>query len=300
MLRSVAVTNYVGDTITMELDKPWTSGFLISKIDGLGPVESTIHTTELSTMDGSIYAGARSPERNIVFNLAMYGNDVETLRHRLYEMFPIKQPVTMEFRTDNRTSKITGYVEKNTPEIFTNIETTQVSVICPDPWFSTIDNQLVEFSASYPVFQFPFSNTSVNEPTIEISQLIHNSSETFIYEGDIRTGFLITIDVKGTDIGDITITNSVSGEVMVISDSKIETLTKSKLKAGDTIYINTKDGSKSIELLREGKRTNILNAVDRSSSWFQVLRGMNTIAYKATGESKLFMHLDIPVLYEGI
>lgn len=300
MLRSVAATNYVGNTITMTLDKPRESGFLITNIDGLGPVSSSIHTTELSTMDGSIYSGARSPERNIVLDLVMYGSDVETLRHRSYEFFPIKQPVTLTIVTDERVGKITGYVEKNEPTIFTNMETTQVSIICPEPWFKSETDQRIEFSSAEPWFEFPFSNESLTEPMLEISKLIHNQSESFNYQGDIRTGFEIKIDVHGTDIGDITIANSVTNERMVIRDDSIATITGSKLISGDTIYVNTRDGHKGIQLLREGKRTNILNSVDRESDWFSLQRGLNTITYTAEGETKLYFTLTIPVLYEGM
>ena len=49
MIKSVTVTNYLGESIKLELGFPEKSGFLIQSIDGLGPPKADIHKTEVAT-----------------------------------------------------------------------------------------------------------------------------------------------------------------------------------------------------------------------------------------------------------
>jgi hypothetical protein len=67
MIKSVTVTNYLGESIKMELGFPEKSGFLIQNIDGLGPGKATINLTQFATSDGSLFNSAKLNERNIVF-----------------------------------------------------------------------------------------------------------------------------------------------------------------------------------------------------------------------------------------
>ena len=66
MIRSVTVTNYLGDSIQLELMRPEKSGLIIKSIEGLGPSDAAINMTELSTNDGALYNSARLNKRNIV------------------------------------------------------------------------------------------------------------------------------------------------------------------------------------------------------------------------------------------
>lgn len=301
MIRSVAVTNYVGDSITMELARPDLSGFLITGIDGLGPVESDIHTTELSTMDGSIYSGARSPQRNIVIDLQMFGTNVEKLRHKTYRYFPIKQPLTLTVTTDERVSKITGYVEKNEPDIFSQNESTQISIICPDPWFRTEQDQVTGFATIKPLFEFPFSNESLTENKIQFGEVTNNLTESVFYDGDIDTGFVMNIHVTGEEIGDITLRNYNTRETMVLDVSVISSISGGDLQPGDDIYISTVTGNKYIHLVRDGVTYNILNSIGRNADWFILRKGENRFMHEAeNGEMGLWYTITNPVLYEGV
>jgi len=51
MIKSITVTNYLGDSIKIDLARPELSGFVVKSITGLGPGTSTINTTELITQD---------------------------------------------------------------------------------------------------------------------------------------------------------------------------------------------------------------------------------------------------------
>ena len=79
MVNSIIVTNYLGESIVLELGKPEESGFLITSIDGLGPVKANINTTNKSGMDGSKYNSAKRENRNIVIHLKFISDGTETI-----------------------------------------------------------------------------------------------------------------------------------------------------------------------------------------------------------------------------
>lgn len=45
MIKSITVTNYLGDSIKLELARPEESGFVVKSVTGLGPGSANINTT---------------------------------------------------------------------------------------------------------------------------------------------------------------------------------------------------------------------------------------------------------------
>ena len=77
--------------------------------------------------------------------------------------------------------------------------------------------------------------------------------------------------------------------------------TEQYLSIGDMIYINTNRGKKTVHLIRGGVAINILNCIDRDSSWLQFRKGENKFAFSATsGTSYLEVSLRSRTLYEGL
>ena len=121
MIKSVTVTNYLGDSIKLELTRPEKSGFIIKSIDGLGPSPANVNTTEVSTNDGSLFNSARSSQRNIVLKLQFtetFTESIEDIRQKTYKYFPLKKNLTLLIETDNRIVSTVGYPETNEPTIF--------------------------------------------------------------------------------------------------------------------------------------------------------------------------------------
>lgn len=302
MINSIIITNYLGEQITLDLENPENSGFIVREIRGLGPCKATINTTEVSTNDGSIYNSARLNTRNIVFDLVFIGTDVESIRQLSYKFFPIKKPLTLEFITDNRDCITTGYVESNEPNIFSSSESATISILCPDAYFYSIEagENITTFYGEDPLFEFPFENNSLTENLIEFGDIRQYTDAVIVYDGDSEIGVTITIHSVG-EASNISIYNTGTRQQMVIDTSKIESLTGSGLIAGDDIIICTVKGKKSITLLRNGEYTNILNALDKKSDWFQLVKGENVFAYTAeTGVQNLQFKVQNDVIYEGI
>jgi hypothetical protein len=302
MIKSIIVTNYRGDSIQLDLADPEKSGFLIQEISGLGPCKATINTTEVSTNDGAIYNSARLDTRNIVLDLVFVGTNIEELRQLSYKYFPIKREVSLEIITDNRDCIATGYVESNEPSIFSSKESTSISIICPDSYFYSATNgeKTTTFYGEDPVFEFPFCNDSLTEKLLIMGEIRQYTDAVITYDGDSEVGVTVTIHAVG-EATNIAIYNTGTREQMYIDTSKIETLTGSNIIAGDDIIICTVKGKKSIKLLRNGSYTNILNALDKDSDWFQLAKGENVFAYTAeTGVANLQFKVQNDVIYEGI
>jgi len=307
MIYSFAITNYLGDRVKLELGKPEVSGFLIKSVTGLGPVRANVNTTEVVTNDGSMFNSARLSQRNIVFQLAfvdtVYGETIEDIRQKSYKYFPAKKSVEIVIETDNRYVKIKGYVESNEPDIFSSQEGTQISIICPDPYFYSAGedgNNVTDFYTIDPMFEFPFSNESLTDPLLIFGKIQIKTEGVITYYGDSEIGVVIYIHAIGPATN-INIYNTETREVMMINTTKLEKLTGKGLVASDDIVINTTKGEKSITLVREGASYNILNCLDKNTDWFTLSNGDNIFAFTAeTGVTNLQFRIENQVIYEGV
>lgn len=307
MIYSLAVTNYLGDRIKLELGRPENTGFLVKSITGLGPVKANVNTTEVATNDGSMFNSARLSQRNIVIQLAfvhsIYGEDIEEIRQKSYKYFPIKKNVELIIETDNRYVRTIGYIESNDPDIFSKQEGTQISIICPDPYFysaSEDGNNVTDFYSIDPVFEFPFSNESLSEPLLIFGEIQIKTEGVITYHGDSEIGVMIYIHAIGPATN-INIYNTETREVMSINTTKLEALTGKGIVASDDIIINTLKGEKSITLVREGKSYNILNCLDKNTDWFTLVKGDNIFAFTAeSGVTNLQFRIENKVIYEGV
>lgn len=335
MIKLVRITNYVGETLELVLTNPEWSGIYITEIEGLGPSESNINTTELASIDGSFFNSARSEERNIVMHLGFMivpglVDTIEDARHLTYRYFPNKQKLTFYIETDYRKLEIDGYVETNEPDIFSKEETAEISIICPNPAFRLSDKiQQTNFFGANPLFEFPFEcNTTIEDEMIQnlyfqtgkeaipldYHFLVHSIKTDLIEFGSIDTNLERHIEYAGTvetgvefhikaigEVGDITLYSIFDRGIMKIYQNKIAEISGQAMNTGDELIISTEVGNKFAYLLRNGVYRNILNAIDINSDWFVLHKGDNAFAFATTvGLSNLQVSIVNKVLYEGV
>lgn len=306
MIKSITVTNYLGDSINLDLARPELSGFIVKSITGLGPGAATINITDVSTNDGGLFNSSRLSSRNIVISLEFLSKDIytiEDIRQRSYKYFPIKKKLKLLIETDNRKAEIEGYVESNDPEIFSEKEGSDISIICPNPFYYSAEGDgknITILNGIQSMFEFPFSNDSLTENLLEIGSIKHQIEQTIVYDGDSETGITIIIHALG-EASNITIYNTGTRDIMYINTDELKNLTGSGIVTGDDIVICTEKGSKSINLIREGDTINILNCLAKNSNWFHLNKGDNIFAYTAeTGASNLQFTIENRILYEGV
>lgn len=311
MVNAVTVTNYLGESLRLELAHPEKSGIYIKEITGIGPPKADVSITDIATMDGGFYNSARAETRNIVLSIGFWdwgSFKIEDTRHLTYKYFPVKKPVKLVFETDSRKAMIQGYVESNEPNIFSKQEEAQISIVCPYPYFTGVesDENVVEFSSTVSNFYFSFANESLTDPTIVFSTLARYVEYNLFYEGDTEVGLTFTIHASGPATN-ITIYDLKSGYTMRLDTTKLAALRDSNgnliegIKAQDDIIINTVQGNKYVRLFRNGVYSNILNSLDRNSDWFLLSKGDNLFSYQAeSGGENLLFRASYNTLYEGI
>lgn len=302
MIKSIKVTNPKGESLVLDLFHPEKSGLIVRSISGLGPPKANINSTDLATADGALYSSARASTRNIVFNLQfMFAPTIEDSRQLTYKYFPLKKLVKIEVETDNRNLETSGYVESNQPDIFSREETTQISIVCLDPFFYDPNPSVTQFATVTPTFEFPFSNESTSEDLIEFGTINLDTRSTIDYVGDVDTGVLITIHALGSVSGSLTIYNVETQEKMVIDLAKIKTLIGKDYGSGDDIIISTVSGDKYVQVLHDGKYTNAIAAIEKLADWFQVSVGRNIFNFTVTkGIENLVMSFSYRNAYGGI
>lgn len=302
MIKAITITNFLGESIRINLsEEDPDHGLIIMDITGIGAPKADINTTSMATADGSLYNSSRAEQRNIVLKfLLTFSPRIEDARQRTYQYFPIKKEVELLFETDNRSLKIRGYVESNEPDIFSENEQVQISIINPDPFFYSLNSESTVFSGIVPLFEFIFSNESLNTNLIEMGSIEIQTEKTVHYSGDADVGVKITIHALGP-AKNITIYNVRTRESMRIDTDKIKTLTGKEFSTGDDIIITTTRGNKKVLLLREGHYTNILNCVDRGCDWLRLEKGDNIFAYTADeGSEELYFMIENDIAYEGV
>lgn len=302
MIKSIKVTNPKGESLVLDLFHPEKSGLIVRSISGLGPPKANINSTDLATADGALYSSARASTRNIVFNLQfMFAPTIEDSRQLTYKYFPLKKLVKIEVETDNRSLETSGYVESNSPDIFSKEETTQISILCLDPFFYDPNPSVTQFATVTPTFEFPFSNESTSESLIEFGTINLDTRSTIDYIGDVDTGVLITIHALGSVSGSLTIYNVETQEKMVVDLAKIKTLIGKDYGSGDDIIISTVSGDKYVQVLHDGKYTNAIAAIEKLADWFQVSVGRNIFNFTVTkGIENLVMSFSYRNAYGGI
>ena len=304
MIKAITAVNDRGESLRIELTKPMETGFLVKNIDGLGPGKATINTTEMATYDGAMYNSSRFNQRTITITFK-YLNvpTIEDVRQKSYKYFPINQQITLIVETTNRTAEINGWVESNEANIFDKAETATISIVCPDPYFKLYGSKGTEVHVFYGVdalFEFPFENDSLTEPILEFGSIQEKREQNIFYTGDAEVGMSFIMNALG-EVGDVIIYNVRTREQMRILESRLVALTGEKLHKGDTITITTGKGEKGITLLRDGDTYNILNVLDKGTTWLTLKKGDNLLAYSASyGAEFLEFKIENRVIYEGV
>ena len=280
---SLKVENDRGNILELTGNRDYT----VFKIEGLTPPQATVNSSVNTTTDGSKINSARLENRNIVLYISI-DNDVEVNRINLYKYFPVKKNIKLYFANGVRDVFIEGTVELIECDLFSSKQVAQISVICPKPYFKSVNNLVAMFSDVTSAFQFPFT---IPKEGIEFSSITDNQRKKIINTGDVETGAVIKLFSIGT------VVNPVLYDVLKRTQMRLNFT----MNPSDTIIINTNVGEKSIELIRDGITSNAMGYLVQNSSWFTLEAGDNIFTYDSdSGNSNLQITFTTPVLYSGV
>lgn len=161
----------------------------VRNIEGLNPVKASVNTSPFGSVDGASYVGSSVISRNIVLTLHPNPNwddwTYEGLRRLLYQYFMPKREVRLVFYSDDMDPvEISGYVEDVGVNMFSKDPELLVSIICPDPYFTSTTPKVISGLTIHDRLSFP----------VEVD-----------YKGTVETGIKLkvtaTADTPPTSIG---------------------------------------------------------------------------------------------------
>lgn len=288
MFQSVTVTNYRGDSLELPLRWPNDAGLLLYKIDGISPGEVTVNSQDYAILDGGVFNSSRIGTRTITLYF-YYGftPQIETSRHRAYIYFPVKEKVELTFLTDERNLSITGWVEENDTQIFSEREEGQITIVCPDPYFYEIEPISYILGGYKPEFEFPFSNESLSDPLICFSDYGPGNLYEVQYNGDIEVGAIIRIHfLELPTFTELKIFDILDKQELSLNFTDIQAKTGITIEQYGDIVIDSVRGQKDIYYERYGKRKSIIGAFDIVNfPWMYLSPGNNIFVFDLDQES---------------
>ena len=259
------IENKNGDLLILTGDE---AVYQITGIQGLNPPPAQINVTTVVGLDGARYNSARLQTRNIVLTIKINGN-AEQNRLRLYRYFRTKEWCVFYYRNGSVDVQIDGYVESVECDLFSNAETAQISILCPDPYFKSIAEIVADSSSVFSVFVFPFS-INAGEPVIISSIDPDSDGAVDVYNGsESETGVILTAEFSAAATS-FEVKNTTTGDDIKLAYA---------FQENDKVIINTNKGQKGITLIRGGVLSNIFSALQPGSAFFQLIVGNNRFEY---------------------
>lgn len=312
MIKAVTVTNDNGESLRLILDNPESSEIAVESIEGLEPEKANINSTENQIYDGSSYDSSNVPQKPITLHLKFLPNDgnIERIRHKCYDFFPVTKNVELEIETDERYLHIDGYVESNLPEIFSEMEGAAISVICMNPYFKGHTDSKNMLKGVEDAFQFPFSNESLIEQLLVFGDIYNTNFRNIYYYGEKESGVKIEITFKG-DVSSLVIENvhQNTRQKILLNLATVKTQNQiTEILDNDYMIIDTTLGHKNIDLYHydatEHKyvKKNALSGLDLDVlSWITLIKGYNKISFSSSDDNNIKGFIvNNKVLYRGV
>ena len=276
------------------------SKYQVVSVEGLNPPSAEIFTNTVAGLDGGLFKSSKLQMRNLVLNIKIRG-DVEKNRIALYKFFRTKYPCKIYYTNESRRVYIEGYCEAIENDLFTDNQTMQVSIICPDPYFKSVLLMYTDISKIFANFEFPFAfgaknsiceASTMTDDAIIFSGIDINRRVSVTNNGEIDTGVIITLTAHSDNI-----INPVIYEI----DDKTFFKLNTTMMEGDVIIIDTNKGHKSVKMIRGVEEINMIRYMATGSTWFQLRQGDNVFTSDADANVEdLFVVFERYNLYEGV
>ena len=282
---SVILENQRGDQLTFGQNSPYT----VTEISGLNPPDATINTSEMALIDGGKFNSAKLNMRTINVAFAIEYSAAKN-RVDIYTVLKSKQWIKFYYTGDYRNVFIEGYIQSIDISYFEMKQIVTVAILCPSPYFKQAQEIVNELSTLIDSFHFPFASTA--SPQLLFGYINNVPVGIVGNGGDVDCGMIIELYARDT-ITNPKIFNYITREFIGVQIT---------MQTGDLITIDTRQGHKSVTLLRGGVETNIFNYVIKGSTWLQLEAGGSTFVYEVgsgtpSNLSVTFKHFN---LFEGV
>ncbi len=270
MPKKIICENYLKEKIAFEYKLP----FFLESVEGLHEVLGIVAGMKSAYAIGENYIGTTVSKRNIIIKGAIRGTvleDVIANRQKMYQIFPLKTTGTLYYYEGSLKRKINYYVESIEIEEKGLYRHFQISLICPNPYFTDIDKITKQMATWSPKFKFALripQDTGIKFGTKNVTSMA-------VIQNDTNLEFGITITFTAND--------KVINPSMFNVESREEMKVEKVLNAGDKIIVNTYRQNKNIYYIpvSTGIQENINNLMVYGSKFLQVHHGQNTFRYNA-------------------
>lgn len=264
---SIIAENERGKQISLTYNE---ENFQIDKVTGLNPPNASIASFE-NIDDGDHFTHSRIEKRNIVISLFIRG-DVEENRLELYRVFQNKKTVKLYFETYRSNVWIEGAVETVEVDQFNNPTTCEISVICHDPFFKSLEEFVNSLKTVESYFYFPCYTVEPKPiSTYSIVQVLN-----LINDGNAHSGMTVEIYAYGEVVNPIIYNRETREYIGIGTEKNPFTMTY-----GDKVVITTGKNNSKIKLIRNAVETNIFNRLIKGSKFLTLSEGDNVFTYSA-------------------
>ena len=282
---SLTLENKNGDQLTFGQNSPFT----VTDIQGLNPPEATINTNQVALIDGARFNSAKLNMRTINVAFAIEYSAAYN-RIEVFKVLKSKQYVKLYYKGDYRNVWIEGYIQRIDITYFEKKQVVTCAIICPSPYFKEAQMIVNEINNIINTFHFPFASTE--DPELVFGYLSNDVSVMIENDGDVDCGMVIELYARAA-VTNPKVWNYITREFIGLNYS---------LQTADLITIDTRQGQKSVTLLRNGVESNLFNYVVQGSTWLQLSANGDTFVYEVqTGNNAdlgvTFKHDN---LYEGV
>ena len=270
MSKKIICKSSLGETITFEYSFPF---FLIS-IDGIHEILGSISSMKSAFAIGEKYIDTTVQKRNIIIKGAFRctkNDDALKSRDKLYRAFPLKTLGTLYYYEKELARKINYYVESVSIDETGLHRKFQISLLCPYPCFTDLEQSSSPMATWSPRFKFALKIPKSSG--IKFGTKNTTSMATIVNSNNIEYGMTITF--KAND--------RVVNPSLFNVDTREEMKIEKTMEAGDKIIVTTHRQNKNIVYIpaSSGIEENINNLMVYGSNFLQVHIGTNTFRYNA-------------------
>lgn len=257
--------NASGEQLTLRQARP----FFLTKIDGAGETKQTINTFKAPEQDGAFYISSTLDMRNITLEgtvAARTNDEAYEQRKRFLRVFTPKLQGVLIYRGQQISCVVeeAGFAasgRERAPNFF-------VSLLCPSPFFETLEEVRAELAMWTPLFHFALE---IPEGGIELGVRQPSQIITVDNIGDVSCGCLIVFKALGT-VENPSLMNVDTGEYARVNKT---------MSSGEELRVYTHFAGKRVTSIVGQTESNAFSALDTGSTFLQLAAGRNLLRYDA-------------------
>jgi len=270
--------NTSGERLVLRQARP----FFLTRIDGVGRTRQTINTFRAPEQDGAFYISSTLDMRNITLEGTVSASTPDKAyehRKRFLRIFTPKMQGTLIYRGRQITCVVeeagfTSSTRERAPNFF-------VSLLCPSPFFETLEEVRAELAMWTPLFRFPLE---IPEGGMEFGSRQPSQIITVDNIGDVACGCVIIFRALGT-VEAPELLNMDTGEYVRLNVT---------MSAGEEIRVYTHFAGKRVARVIGQTESNAFSELDIGSTFLQLEAGRNLLRYDADVNMDL---LEVSVYY---